>query len=179
LSEQLDSPKSLSGLEQLIGLAPYVLSVIFPATEHGERQSQKADFSQVLLFLSLSSFTGKNIFHADPRRGLQSSEILAFFTHRPFHLKHLHSAGGLKGKTLSTLYSAVGYIMTRMNLVHSEPAAKSPPNTSFTSEAENSFSSSEDQAADGSFLQVPQGQGESRSELTISPTLPCPPFHQE
>lgn len=59
--------------------------------------------------------------------------------------------------------------MTRMYLVHSEPAASSPPNISFTRETENSFSNTEDQADDGSFLQVSQvsqDQSRSRSILT-------------
>lgn len=164
-----------------MGLAPYVLPVIFPATEHREQQSQQADFSKFCYSCPSPHLWGKNLFRADRRRGLRSSEILAFLLARcPIQLKHLYSAGLLKGNKLFRLPSAAGYVMTRMYLVRSEPAASSSPDTGFTGRQKISFQGvSEDQAADGSCLQPPQGQRESRSEMTMSPTLPCPPLHQE
>lgn len=67
--------------------------------------------------------------------------------------------------------------MTRMYLVHSEPAVSSPPDASIAREAENSFLSSEGKAGDGSVLHLLQGQRQNVS--VISPTLPCPPLHQK
>lgn len=68
------------------------------------------------------------------------------------------------------------YIMTRMYLVHSEPAVSSSPNSSFTREAGSNFSSSEGQADDSSILHLLQGQRENVSELMTSHTLTRPPL---
>lgn len=62
--------------------------------------------------------------------------------------------------------------MTRMYLVHTTPVSPGRQKTAFQAVCE-------DWAADGSFLEVTQGQRESRLELIVLPTLPCPPLRQE
>lgn len=129
-------------------------------------------FSQVLLFLSLSSFMGKKTtFHADPR--------FAKFWNFDFFFRFL--AISFETSLLRRSFEGKQTFQTiTCSRIHHDQDVSSSYNTSFTREAENSFSSSTwGPEADGSFLEVTQGQRESRLELIISPTLPCPPLRQE